>query len=132
MQTFLPYSSFTESARCLDYKRLGKQRVEAFQLLKAIKDPNYGWQNHPATRMWRGHYWALAKYYNTVLREWIRRGYKNNMKRILIRGHIVMPTWLGDKTFHESHRANLLRKDFEFYSRYGWDDDPEQPYVWPK
>jgi len=32
MQTFLPYADFKESAQCLDYRRLGKQRVEAKQI----------------------------------------------------------------------------------------------------
>jgi hypothetical protein len=27
MQTFLPYPSFVKSAKCLDYRRLGKQRA---------------------------------------------------------------------------------------------------------
>ena len=30
MQTFLPYPDFKQSAACLDYSRLGKQRVEGF------------------------------------------------------------------------------------------------------
>ena len=34
MQTFLPSPNFTESARILDNKRLGKQRVEAKQILQ--------------------------------------------------------------------------------------------------
>lgn len=54
MQTFLPYPSFRESAKCLDNKRLGKQRVECIQIIKAINNPKYGWQNHPAVKMWRG------------------------------------------------------------------------------
>lgn len=42
MQTFLPYSSFTESAKVLDNKRLGKQRVEAYQILKTLlQGPRY-------------------------------------------------------------------------------------------
>ena len=32
MQTFLPYADFQRSAQVLDYKRLGKQRVEALQI----------------------------------------------------------------------------------------------------
>ena len=36
MQTFLPYKSFVESAKVLDNKRLGKQRVEAYQILKTL------------------------------------------------------------------------------------------------
>ena len=35
MQTFLPYPDFARSARCLDNRRLGKQRVESYQILRA-------------------------------------------------------------------------------------------------
>ena len=35
MQTFMPYPDYSESARCLDRQRLGKQRVEAFQILRS-------------------------------------------------------------------------------------------------
>ena len=37
MQTFLPHRSFSKSAETLDYRRLGKQRVEAKQILEAIR-----------------------------------------------------------------------------------------------
>lgn len=43
MNTFLPYDNFSKSAECLDYKRLGKQRVEVWQIytiLKQIKEEN--------------------------------------------------------------------------------------------
>jgi hypothetical protein len=36
MQTFLPYPDFRESLQVLDNKRLGKQRVEAYQIISAI------------------------------------------------------------------------------------------------
>ena len=41
-----------------------------------------------------------------------------------------MPHWLGDEAFHSSHRANLLRKDYKFYSQYEWEEDSSNPYVW--
>jgi hypothetical protein len=47
-----------------------------------------------------------------------------------IEGEFVLPHWLGDEEFHASHRSNLLRKDFEYYSKHGWTDNPEDPYVW--
>ena len=37
MQTFLPYKSFKKSAETLDYQRLGKQRVEAMQIINVIE-----------------------------------------------------------------------------------------------
>ena len=54
MQTFLPYADFAETARVLDQRRLGKQRVEALQVLRALFIPGYGWRHHPVVRMWRG------------------------------------------------------------------------------
>ncbi len=36
MQTFLPYESFEKSAQTLDWRRLGKQRVEGMQIINAI------------------------------------------------------------------------------------------------
>ena len=46
MQTFLPYPDFAESAAVLDSKRLGKQRVEALQVLRAVTRLTYGWKRH--------------------------------------------------------------------------------------
>jgi hypothetical protein len=43
----------------------------------------------------------------------------------------VPPPWLGDEGVHASHRSNLLRKDREFYSKYGWAESDDLPYVWP-
>jgi hypothetical protein len=37
---------------------------------------------------------------------------------------------LGNEDFHSSHRANLLRKDKEFYSQFEWGENPEDPYLW--
>ena len=41
------------------------------------------------------------------------------------------PLWLGDPTFHASHRSNLLRKDPVFYGKHGWSEPTDLPYVWP-
>lgn len=40
MQTFLPYPDFAECARVLDDKRLGKQRVECVDILRAMQPPD--------------------------------------------------------------------------------------------
>lgn len=150
MQTFLPYPDFRESAHALDYRRLGKQRVEAKQILNCLKyrrtgdlytiDKNgktrkRGWLYHTAVEMWVGYEDALGLYMNVMIREWIDRGYNNTMdfydfgNRL---GQLVdLPPWMGDEAVHSSHRANLLRKDPEFYSQYGWVEDPTAPYIWP-
>lgn len=130
MQTWLPYPDFRASARCLDARRLGKQRVEAYQILRTLRGVSRGWRNHPAVRMWEGHEAALSAYMNACIDEWVLRGYKNTMKKARV-SRWRRPPWLGDEALHASHRANLLRKDAIFYGRYGWTEDPTTPYVWP-
>ena len=130
MQTFLPYSNFQQSAEVLDWRRLGKQRVEGMQIIKTILNPEQkGWQNHPIVIMWTPYVQALQLYTNTIINEWIKRGYNNNMKLYEINS-LTMPHWLGKEEFHASHRANLLRKDFKHYSQFGWIENPTNPYVW--
>ncbi len=129
MQTFLPYPDFKKSLQVLDYRRLGKQRVEAYQIIRTIKNGG-GWQNHPAVKMWRGHVNALKLYYNLSLMEWISRGYKNRMEKMTIHGRIVYPPWFGDEKFHAAHRSNLLRKDPAYYGEFHWREKPDLPYMW--
>jgi hypothetical protein len=129
MQTFPPYQSFTKTARVLDYRRLGKQRVEARQILNAMSKVG-GWSNHPAVKMWRGYEAALIHYSNVMIQEWVSRGYRNTME-ILDHGTVKLPPWVGDSAFHASHRSNLLRKDPSWYGKFGWSESPDLPYVWP-
>lgn len=130
MQTFLPYPNFTESAKVLDMRRLGCQRKEAYQIYQAITNPNYGWQNHPCVQMWRAYPGALCAYYTAVCNEWKARGYKHNMPALEVAEYDV-PIWLGNDEFHRSHRSNLLRKNYEWYSRF-WIEPTDLAYVWPK
>jgi hypothetical protein len=130
MQTFLPYPNFEKSAQVLDYRRLGKQRVEALQVLKAIKYDNYGWSKHPIVKMWNGFENALIEYKNSMIKEWINRGYKNNMDIEKIKDKIIYPTWLGDEALHASHRSNLLKKDYKYYSQFNWEEKPGIEYIW--
>lgn len=137
MQTFLPYPNFVQTAKCLDYRRLGKQRVEAWQIYQAIKNPNYGWQNHPIVNMWRGYEVALLYYGATICLEWKRRGYKDNMlklfeKEIRKDTRLLMPKWFDNNKFHASHRSNLLRKNKEYYSKFNWTESDNLPYYWEK
>ena len=130
MQTFLPYPNFKKSAEILDYRRLGKQRVEALQILKAVQNENYGWKSHPIVKMWKGFESALIEYKNTMIHEWISRGYNNNMMLDAVSEQIVYPPWLGIKEFHASHRSNLLNKDLEYYSQFNWKEKPGMDYIW--
>ena len=133
MQTFLPYDDFIESAKVLDWRRLGKQRVEVKQLLNALEGKSKGWVNHPATKMWRGYETALKAYGDIIIVEWVSRGYKNNMQYFLDPNETQMweyPPWFGNEEFHRSHRSNLTRKDPTWYSQF-WTEPDDLPYIWP-
>lgn len=133
MQTFFPIADFKKSVQCLDYRRLGKQRVEAKQIYNIItgQQQTKGWVNHPAVIMWKKNPHTLAKYHNECIWEWIRRGYNNTMT-ILMTQEEDLPFWFGNEKFHASHRSNLLRKDFTYYSKFGWTEENNLPYIWLK
>jgi hypothetical protein len=132
MQTFLPYSDIIQTSKVLDYRRLGKQRVEAYQILNILtnKTNSNAWKKHPAVLMWRGYEEFLKLYINTCIEEWVFRGYKNNMQKYIVNSYIE-PNWLGNNLFHSSHRSNLLRKDKVYYSKFNWEEKEDLPYYWP-
>ena len=141
MQTFLPYPSFAESAAALDTARLGKQRVETLQLLRANTVPGYGWRNHPAAKMWRGYLPALTAYGLAMTDAWIAAGRPDTVRPQLLQfapdvdgmheSELEMPPWLGDEAFHLSYRSNLVRKDAAFYRPRFGDVPDDLPYIWP-
>jgi hypothetical protein len=168
MNTFLPYPEFQKSAQCLDCKRLGKQRVETWQIYNTLKQGKYKpckcgcsevfnehcvgcseqvkktpWYNHPIVKMWEGYKQCLLQYGIAICNEWIKRGYKDTLltrfeqafieSGFLQQTHsIKSPNWLGNKEFHASHRSNLLRKNKDWYSLFGWKESDNLPYIWFK
>jgi hypothetical protein len=137
VQTFLPYPEFERCAAVLDRQRLGKQRVECVQIMKALCLPGYGWAHHPAVLMWRDYERALVAYTAAICTQWRERGYADTCQtQVEILGGKFpdrgMPWWLGDERLHESHRSNLLRKDPTWYAplfEAGLMADMD--YVWP-
>lgn len=145
MQTFLPFADFRSSAAALDDRRLGKQRVETLQVMRALTIPGYGWQHHPVTTMWRGYRPALMAYQDAVCAEWTGRGFADTCRektlvdlgadpddlRAYERGTFPLPPWIGDEAVHRSHRSNLVQKQPETYREQFPDDPDDLPYVWP-
>lgn len=195
VNTFIVTDEISQNAKYLDYRRLGKQRVEAYQIIEALEkienmliklsiDINQiyfkiknseilpqtvidflkkqsiweeaGWLSHPVTKMWMGYSNALKAYFNYIVKEWIARGYQNNMKLYDLNEnnyHIVkchfdgvrtvftqefdeysFPPWAGFPPFIMSQRASLYRKDNQHYVCFN--DEYLQPYVlkgyfWP-
>ena len=138
VNTFLPYPDFIQSAQSLDSRRLGKQRVEALQILRANLGLAKGWANHPAAVMWRGHENALIAYGIAMCDEWVKRGYVDNCKGQFMElykvhnspkpKHTKGPWWLDNEEFHESHQSNLVRKDSNHYA---FKVSNDLPYKWP-
>ena len=145
MQTFLPVADFTESARLLDNPRLGKQRVECLQVLRALELPDYGWANHPVVTMWRGHTAGLVVYSLAMVRVWRERGFADTTETLIAEfapdaagmtqaeaaAAGLLPSWVGDEELHLSHRSNLLAKDPAFYRSQFPADPDDLPYKWP-
>lgn len=150
MQTFLPLPDFDESARLLDVRRLGKQRVEALQVLRGLTVPGHGWRRHPAVLMWAGYEEALVRYGIQVCLRWRGLGHTDTCEATLrkdlreslgiteprLQAELAetgdLPPWLGDEEFHRSHRSALVRKDPDFYGPLFPDVPPDLPYVWPE
>ena len=145
MQTFLPFADLALSAAALDQSRLGKQRVETLQVMRALTLPGYGWQHHPVVRMWRGFRPALMAYQDAICDEWEARGHADTCRVKTLadldlvpedgeayrRGDFAWPSWIGDEELHRSHRSNLLRKDPVFYAALAAEVPDDLPYVWP-
>ena len=138
MQSFLPYPSFRRSARALDDRRLGRQRVEVVQILKALVGASRGWEGHPVVAMWRGYEDVLVLYGLQVTREWIRRGHTDSCHE-KIASHAPpgqrrprrLPPWLGDPALHRSHQSALLRKDPAWYGKVFPGVPGDIPFLWP-
>jgi hypothetical protein len=150
MQTFLPVADFEDGARLLDSPRLGKQRVETLQILRALELPDYGWASHPVVRMWRGRTPALVAYGLAMVRVWRERGFADTTATQIgefapdvvgaaqpdLAAAGLLPSWVGDEALHRSHRSNLIAKDPDFYrprftELFGTEPD-DLPYVWPE
>jgi hypothetical protein len=99
--------------RCLDVRRLGKQRQESKQIIDVLEKlenladdppPKYGtwsdkkkwrdqalqkspktvgWARHPAVLMWVGYRDSLIDYYNCSLEEFAFRGYQNKILKVI-------------------------------------------------
>lgn len=161
MQTFMPYDDFSKSIKCLDNRRLNKQRVEAKQILDRLIYKNYyRCLNKNCNRLIKtnlirircscGSKLKISKAWKNHPAVLMWKGYENALAKYIneciiewkFRGfncklnyiHIPklkIPFWIGDKNFHLSHRSNLLRKDKSYYSKFNWKISDDKPYVWP-
>ena len=133
MQTFLPHPSKRESLDALDNKRLNKQILECYQILKVLSKQSLSnaWRNHPAVLMWEGAENELWRYAMTAVKLADMRGIKteNNLANLkaLAKTSVLSwgdndPAWVKSPTVikrvNTTHQANLYRKDPIYYAHY--------------
>jgi hypothetical protein len=154
VQTFVPYADFRRCADVLDDKRLGKQRVEALQIMQVLVRLRWnndlgeieefqprGWRSHPAVLMWQDYEAALLAYQREVCAVWTTRAFRDTCYPKTLglvtrwSGGTVpsytAPPWLGDHRLHRSHQSNLIRKDPDYYAARFPGVSGDEPYVWP-
>src|SRR5215203_7293562 len=149
MQTFTLHSNFEESLRALDLKRLGKQRVEVVQIVRALTVPGYAWSSHPAVLMWKGYEEALGRYGLTACEVWTERGFGDSCAATItadlraagiakigsyeeLAASDALPPWLFDEAVQLSHRSFFQPKAPEHYGPLFPPDTPRDlDYVWP-
>nr|KJR73570.1 MAG: pyrimidine dimer DNA glycosylase [Thermoproteus sp. AZ2] len=140
MQVFRPYIDWKRSAAVLDNKRLGKQRVEAKQVLLAIlrkagllRDGRRGWLNHPIVLMYfnggRPYIEDLVGFFNAVVDEWRRRGFANSISLEDIRGLLKGVGVSGTPITHvhevEYRRILMLKEPCWYLNKFPEDEVEE-------
>lgn len=132
MQTFLPSNDYDESAQILDNKRLNKQILEGYQIMKILSGASESgaWRNHPAVLMWKNAEHSLMRYIDSMVNEANLRGIRteNNVSNLQIlkssfshRWSNLKPVWSKPEHIDRvvtTHMANLHRKDPVIYAHF--------------
>jgi hypothetical protein len=132
MQTFLPSADYEYTAQTLDSKRLNKQILEGYQIMKVLSGASESgaWRNHPAVLMWRNAEHSLMDYIDHMVYEADFRGIKTdkNVSNLRTLKHNFSHMWgkaipIWQKPEHltrvvDSHKSNLYRKDSVLYSEF--------------
>lgn len=133
MQTFLPYLDYEQTAISLDNKRLNKQILEGYQILKILSGASESgaWRNHPAVLMWKNSEYYLNEYIKTIIKEADFRGIKtinnkNNIKTLRNQFKNAwgkkLPIWSHNNEvamrLTTTHKANLFTKDPIHYASF--------------
>ncbi len=148
MITYITHIKFGDTARALDDRRLGHQRLEAWQVFDGLTMGRED-RSEPVFRMWQGHEFALAVYGMILCNEWLHvRGCADkgfwkfcNAVRDMRNDDpgftYEPPPWFGDRDVMRSHRSTLMRKQAEGlvtgrdYIKMFRGTPRSMPYIWP-
>lgn len=150
MITWLTHMSYGKTARALDDRTLGHQRVEAFELFDALLGGgDESLLRRPVAKMWVGCEYALGVYGMLMCMEWTNsRGcadslffkFYNAIQEIKKEEQdfsYVEPPWFRDVDVLRSHRSNLIRRQREhgtgqhYLDQFGKKTPDSMPYLWP-
>src|SRR5574343_1484999 len=141
MHTFLPFASYTESAKCLDRQKLHFGVKDSLTLVRSLvrfyplnKRGESGFEMHTVGRFWSGHELQLARYSLALAEESLRRvnrkrritadeltqrKYYVSMRRSMVEAledrnfPDSQPALIGQEDFHSAMRAYLLYRDIQ-------------------
>ena len=134
MNTFLPYPDFEKTAKCLDMRRLLKQRVEVYQILLNLSGIKSIFPHHPINKMWKNSEGLLAEYGIIICDECLNRGYKDTLMDKIANFACLStkkPIWWDNSEIYKCHRQSLLFKNLAWYSQFGWTEQSIYGYIWP-
>lgn len=147
MQTFLPYASYSDTARILDSNRLNSGINEALVLEKSLarfydlnRRGESGWEGHTVAKFWVGHELQLARLGQAFAAEFVYRPLKGadqaerltqRKKRLGFWTAMIemmednnfpdhLPLLIGQEDFHSAFRALLLYKDVQNVTYRSW------------
>lgn len=118
MQTFLSSYDLQNNARALDDKRLFKQLLEGYQILKTLTTGK-GWVYHPAVVQWKNHELALLDYIEIIWKECQKREIAPESQLYFKSTQLASgknssskdkPSWWGREDIISSHRGRLICK----------------------
>lgn len=157
MQTFLTSDYHYETACCLDNKRLNKQIIECYQIIRIIMrkigildDGKKGWLNHPVLKFWQAEngkwcIFQLEQYIRTMIRRYeeiFKKQHSISSKLDEMMEYIkenpnenILECWANIKwssKVYDTMASNLIRKNENHYKKFFPNHKPIEGYVWEK
>lgn len=133
MVIYLPYPSLIQTVACLSDQHVRQQYVSCAQLVSILSFRPRGWTLSPLVRMWRYHPGVLQIHYRLLYFQCLARDIEVSKLGNSVQGpRTVLPIWFSDPRLHSSHRRVLLRRDFQHYSQFWPDVEPDTRLYWPE